>query len=161
MSVSALLSECRKRGITLNLSGGRLRYRAPKDAITPELKAALAAHKARLVSQLQSRDAVATVLEVFPGATVIAEDVPATAPGQQEPAEAAFEAWAVGEQCPACGGNEYWLPPRGGYYPCARCHPARPTTRRTDPQIEDEHQQQFPLRLGIQGADSLRKRGVR
>lgn len=52
MSAKALLSVCRQRDITLSVQAGSLRYRAPKGAITPELRAQLAACKVELVRLL-------------------------------------------------------------------------------------------------------------
>lgn len=53
MTALALLAELRRRGVVLEASGDRLRYRAPAGAMTAELRAALAAHKAELLMMLR------------------------------------------------------------------------------------------------------------
>ncbi len=45
MSLEKLLEEAAARGVTLNAEGQRLKVDAPKGAVTPELRAALQAHK--------------------------------------------------------------------------------------------------------------------
>ncbi|WP_243902384.1 condensation domain-containing protein [Aetokthonos hydrillicola] len=51
--VDELLLELRRRDVTLWLEGDRLRYRAAKDALTPDLLAQLKAHKAELIAFLR------------------------------------------------------------------------------------------------------------
>lgn len=53
MTALALLAELRRRGVVLEASGDRLRYRAPSGALTAELRAALAAHKDALLEVLR------------------------------------------------------------------------------------------------------------
>ena len=48
-----LLDQLRQRNISLWLDNGRLRYRAPKDALSPELLTALKTHKAEVIAFLQ------------------------------------------------------------------------------------------------------------
>jgi hypothetical protein len=52
-----LLEDLKKRGVKLEVSpaSGRLKVDAPKDAVTPELKAALQEHKAALMALLQPK----------------------------------------------------------------------------------------------------------
>lgn len=52
MTATDLITELRARGITLEAHGDRLRYR-PAEAVTPELRAALVAHKSELLSLLE------------------------------------------------------------------------------------------------------------
>jgi hypothetical protein len=52
MTAIDLITELRSRGITLEAHGDRLRYR-PAEAVTPELRAALVAHKSKLLSLLE------------------------------------------------------------------------------------------------------------
>jgi hypothetical protein len=54
MTVGSLLSELRRVNITLTVEGNELRFRAPIGAMTAELKATLAGHKAELVEALRS-----------------------------------------------------------------------------------------------------------
>lgn len=55
MTANDLLSELRRRGIELVAAGDRLRYR-PKDAVTPELREAILAHKAEIMRLLGDRE---------------------------------------------------------------------------------------------------------
>ena len=48
-----LLAELQQRGIHLEAVGTTLRYRAPKGALTPDLRARLKVHKAELLSTLE------------------------------------------------------------------------------------------------------------
>src|SRR5207253_6081793 len=52
LTPTSLLSACAGRGIVLFVDGGRLRFRAPAGAMTPELRAAVVAHKAALLAHL-------------------------------------------------------------------------------------------------------------
>src|SRR3989337_2965400 len=52
MSADELLVTCRQAGIVLSAAGDRLRYDAPRGALTPELRAALACHKPALLAAL-------------------------------------------------------------------------------------------------------------
>jgi amino acid adenylation domain-containing protein len=49
-----LLDELTRRGATLVPEGNHVRYRAPKGALTPELRAALAAHKQEVLALLRA-----------------------------------------------------------------------------------------------------------
>ena len=53
MTAADLLTHCRERGIVLVDQGDRLQFRAPKGALTPDLKAALARHKGALLAILR------------------------------------------------------------------------------------------------------------
>lgn len=55
-----LLSELRQRDVHLWLEGDRLRYRAAKDALTPEILAEMKARKAELIEFLQQASASAS-----------------------------------------------------------------------------------------------------
>jgi pyochelin synthetase len=48
-----LLAELQGRGMRLEAIGGRLRYDAPKGALTPELRRAMAEHKAELLGLVE------------------------------------------------------------------------------------------------------------
>ena len=50
-AAGALLDALRARGIVIEAAGGRLRYR-PRDAVTPDLRVQLAAHKRTLLAIL-------------------------------------------------------------------------------------------------------------
>lgn len=53
MKLENLLTELVQCDVTLTLAGDKLRLEAPAGMLTPELKAALAGHKAELVSLLE------------------------------------------------------------------------------------------------------------
>jgi hypothetical protein len=83
MTPGALLAECQRRGVVLTAEGDRLAYRAPRRALTPELRAALVEHKAGLLALLQAEadPDVALVRDVFgPGVRVVATGEPAVWP---------------------------------------------------------------------------------
>ncbi len=48
-----IIDEFRKAGVTLYVDGGKLRYRGPKEKLTPELLAELRERKQELVAYLQ------------------------------------------------------------------------------------------------------------
>lgn len=52
MSATAILDALTARGLTLYTQDGRLRYRGPSGAYTPELRAQVAEHRAALVKLL-------------------------------------------------------------------------------------------------------------
>jgi len=52
MTAKALLQDLAGRGVVLTAESGRLRYRAPAGAVTPDLRRQLEAHKAALVALL-------------------------------------------------------------------------------------------------------------
>src|SRR5579863_6746089 len=74
MTVASLLSDLRRVNITLTVEGNDLRFRAPVGAMTAELKATLAAHKAELVEALRSTPA--SVSSAFRAATGGREPLP-------------------------------------------------------------------------------------
>lgn len=53
MTAAALLAELRRRGVELWAEGDRLGYRAPRGALTPELREAVAARKGELLELLR------------------------------------------------------------------------------------------------------------
>ena len=55
MNAAELLAELNRRGVALEAVGDRLRYDAPKGALTPELRAAMAEHKAELLELIDRR----------------------------------------------------------------------------------------------------------
>lgn len=54
MTAAALLADLRKRGAALAIVGDRLRVEAQVGTITPEIREALAKHKAALLAMLSS-----------------------------------------------------------------------------------------------------------
>ncbi|QBS37116.1 hypothetical protein E1B22_03775 [Thermaerobacter sp. FW80] len=54
MTAAALLTELRRRGVEVWADGDRLCYRAPRGALTPELREAVRAHKGELLAVLRS-----------------------------------------------------------------------------------------------------------
>lgn len=57
MTAAALLQDLTGRGVVLTAESGRLRYRAPAGAMTPDLRRQLEAHKAALVALLGAQQA--------------------------------------------------------------------------------------------------------
>lgn len=55
MTAVAILEKAKQRGIILQAEGDRLRIRAPKGTLTPELREAIAQHKQEILTVLQSR----------------------------------------------------------------------------------------------------------
>lgn len=55
MNAAELLSELERRGVALEAAGDRLRFDAPRGALTPELRTAMAEHKAELLGLLDRR----------------------------------------------------------------------------------------------------------
>ncbi|HEX6292022.1 MAG TPA: condensation domain-containing protein, partial [Herpetosiphonaceae bacterium] len=54
MTTAEFLALLQDQGITLRVEGDRLRYRGPKEVLTPEIHASIAARKAELIAALQS-----------------------------------------------------------------------------------------------------------
>ena len=52
MTAAELLRELRRRGVKLTVNGDRLRYEAPRGALTPELLEAMRQHKPELMRML-------------------------------------------------------------------------------------------------------------
>jgi hypothetical protein len=50
MTPAAILTELQTRGVVLFVDGGALHYRAPRGALTPELRQALIAHKVAILA---------------------------------------------------------------------------------------------------------------
>jgi hypothetical protein len=60
LSASRLVADLRARGITLFPEGGTVRCRAPKGALTPELRELLRQRKAEVLEALQRESAVSS-----------------------------------------------------------------------------------------------------
>jgi hypothetical protein len=58
-----VLTELRDRGVELTVVDGELRYRAPRGVLTPELRDALARHKAELLALLAPKAETANPLD--------------------------------------------------------------------------------------------------
>jgi hypothetical protein len=82
----ALLSELQRQGVTLQAEGDRLRVKAPKGTLTPEVRQALTAQKAELLRLL-----------------VDSPPPPAAFPREPPPADV-----VGGIPCADCGGTEWW-----------------------------------------------------
>lgn len=52
MTAAALLADLQARGVRVAVKGGRLQVEAPKGAVDPAVRAALAEHKAELLAAL-------------------------------------------------------------------------------------------------------------
>lgn len=90
---AALLQDLTSRGVVLTAEAGRLRYRAPAGAVTPDLRRQLEAHKAALVALLSTQqvglfDGAAPSPDSGPLVPHVASQVPqdgASAPDLAEP----------------------------------------------------------------------------
>ena len=58
MTAAQLLSTLEARGITLRLEASRLRYRGPRGAMTPALRAAIAEFKSELITLVEDRQTI-------------------------------------------------------------------------------------------------------
>jgi hypothetical protein len=99
-----LLAELRARGVMLTAVGDRLRYRAPKGALTAELRQRLTIHKPELLAALRDVDN----FDRAPSART-------SAPRPTHPSKP--------DSC-FCGSTTSWQrpPDQGGEWVCARCH---------------------------------------
>jgi hypothetical protein len=64
MTAATVMSELKKRGITLQAHGNSLRYR-PRSAVGPELLERLRDHKAGIIRMLNERGGAAEARQVF------------------------------------------------------------------------------------------------
>jgi len=53
MTLDRLFSDLARSQVTLSLDGERLRFRAPEDALTPELRVVIAEHRVEIIEQLR------------------------------------------------------------------------------------------------------------
>ena len=65
MNPCDLLQALRAAGVTLRIVGNTLRYRAPRGALTPELRAALAEHKPDILHDYHERAGIAETQECY------------------------------------------------------------------------------------------------
>jgi hypothetical protein len=72
MTPQVLITECRRRGITLEVMGDWLRCRAPMGVLTLELKHALTDHKAALMQILATEASVSLPPEVADNRELVA-----------------------------------------------------------------------------------------
>ena len=61
MTFDELLRSLDDRDVKLYLDGDRLRYRAHRGALTPDLRSDIAAHRAAIIDHLRTRPAATTV----------------------------------------------------------------------------------------------------
>src|SRR5437867_1857318 len=102
MTASSLLSQLRELGVEIKVSADdRLVIDAPRGAITPELRSALASHKPELL-QILKADQTAKVAATTPGPQ---EPVAAVSAGKTGPSRSA-EAPALETQAPSAGSGE-------------------------------------------------------
>ena len=110
MTVYDTIARAARAGVSLSLDSGRLRYRAPAGALTPDLRAAITEHKSALIHILS------------------------TSPGNPEygvalAGVAAALGWRRAERrprrCYACRTTNWRERPTGGWV-CDTCHPAAP-----------------------------------
>lgn len=87
MSAYDLLSELRRAGVVVKASGNdRLVVDAPKGALTPDLRAALATHKKELLAILSLTEAKPAPAVALPQRPIMAETPPVTRPETASPA---------------------------------------------------------------------------
>ncbi|MDJ0836306.1 MAG: amino acid adenylation domain-containing protein [Acidobacteriota bacterium] len=65
-SVLSLLSDFRRKGIKVWAEGEKLRFKAPKGALTPELKARLRDHKAQIIAFFKEAEGAAAQAPIVP-----------------------------------------------------------------------------------------------
>ncbi len=63
--MSALAALLEERQIVLRIEGGRLKYRAPRGAMTPEMRRAIHEHRDELVAQILREEQPSEELELF------------------------------------------------------------------------------------------------
>src|SRR5688572_20493321 len=68
VNATEVLNEARRAGIVLFVEGDRLRYRAPRGALTPALRATVEANRAALLALLQQREPVSEGTKGYEGA---------------------------------------------------------------------------------------------
>jgi hypothetical protein len=84
----ALLAELRARGVVLAPAGDRLRYRAPRGTLTPDLRQQLLSQKAELLLMLEPLPRCRTCSELITGVGVTVISNGANHEGCAPPAEA-------------------------------------------------------------------------
>ena len=104
MSAAALLADLRGRGVELAAAGETLRYRAPKGTMTPDLRQALADHKADLLAELECEATTAALATIEAQLTAGTERVLALWHAGERAAAAELQA-----ELRRCVGAE-WLP---------------------------------------------------
>lgn len=105
MTAAALLDELRLRGVRLARCGGDLQFRAPRGALTPDLKDELRHRKRELLSLLAADDGAGQV---------DAQDAPPPSSVRDEPPPdevAAFKALDVDVKLRSERHGELWLVP--------------------------------------------------
>lgn len=82
MTMQDVLRETSRLGIHLEVCEDRLRYRAPKGSMTPELRAALVAHKTTLLPVVERLDAMRRLAVDAPRPIACARESAVGGPGQ-------------------------------------------------------------------------------
>ncbi|MFN0018639.1 MAG: hypothetical protein ACKVP0_10290 [Pirellulaceae bacterium] len=54
MKIDALLQQLKSLGVNLHVDGGRLLFRAPHGAVTPDIRTAVAANRTNIIQRLQA-----------------------------------------------------------------------------------------------------------
>jgi hypothetical protein len=126
MESVALLAHARRAGLAVRLEGGRLIVRGPKRLA--DLAASLLDRKDAVVAALDAEadPGVVMVLDVFPGARVVAASQPAVWPpeGGWVPSPGKIDPYAAEpprSPCPCCGTMAWSLAGTG--FTCGVCHP--------------------------------------
>ena len=110
MSVQQTIASAERAGATLYLDGQQLRCRAPKGALSPDVRAALTEH----------RDELRHLLALTPDSPEYGAALVGVAGALD---------WQRVERrpkaCRNCRGTRWWQRPDGGWL-CGTCHPAPP-----------------------------------
>ncbi|MEO0377715.1 MAG: condensation domain-containing protein, partial [Cyanobacteria bacterium P01_A01_bin.17] len=102
MSLEQLLSDLSQRGIKISVQDDKLRVRAPKGRVTPELRAALHHSKPELLNLLSQQRTVASPAKAANAIPLLSRDAPLTVSTAQE------RLWLVDQLQP--GSSTYNLP---------------------------------------------------
>lgn len=82
MTIPEVLTESARLGIRLEVREDRLRYEAPKGAMTPALRATLVRHKADLITVLSRLEGMRRLAVIAPRAAVYARASAQGGPGR-------------------------------------------------------------------------------
>lgn len=132
MTAQAILDRLRVLGARVSLVGDKLRVDAPAGVLTPDLKAALAAHKADLVRLLRPYSPPVVLGPRGEDPLDYRRD-PLTGAWLHDPGwwRGPAQAPEIHEErapCPRCGGTRFWVSLCRSEI-CATCYPPRPGDR--------------------------------
>lgn len=111
MNAAAVIIDAAAVGVRLWREGARIRYRAPVGALTPDLRARIATHRAE-------------ILELLTPAEKIEEQPPAPLTPPPPPKPSLDAPTVPRRPCFACGRSIWWSTPNlFGTVRCGVCHP--------------------------------------